>query len=134
MYRVAPYPGIPEMLETLKSNGIRLAVLSNKPHNQAVDVVETIFGSSCFDWIQGQNDSIPRKPDPAGVHMILEKMGVAREECLYVGDSEVDIATGHNAGVKSVGVEWGFRDRQVLVDAGAEYIISAPDQLLQYIS
>lgn len=132
-YHVTPYDGIPEMLNALKKNGVRLAVLSNKPHSQTVNVVQTIFGKECFDYIQGQTDSIPRKPDPAGVYYLIEKMGVPKTECLYIGDSEVDIATGKAAGVKSIGVEWGFRSRQVLVDAGAEYIISAPDQLLQFI-
>lgn len=133
-YRVTPYKGIPELLKSLKEKGTKLAVLSNKPHGQTVDVVQTIFGEDIFDQIQGQTDSIPRKPDPAGVYHLLEKMGASRNECLYIGDSEVDIATGIAAGVRCIGVEWGFRSRQVLVDAGAEDIISAPEQILQFIS
>lgn len=132
-YHVTPYAGIPEMLESLKERGIKMAVLSNKPHNQTVEVAQTIFGENFFDMIQGQTDSIPKKPDPAGVYYLLEKMGVPKTECLYIGDSEVDIATGIAADVKCVGVEWGFRGRQALVDAGAEYTISTPDQLLQFI-
>lgn len=132
-YHVAPYDGIPEMLQALKEKNIRMAVLSNKPHGQTVDVVQTIFGTDCFDLIQGQTDAIPRKPDPAGVYYLLKKMNVPESECLYIGDSEVDIATGIAAGVSCVGVEWGFRSRQVLEDAGAEHIISTPDQLLQFI-
>lgn len=132
-YRVTPYKGIPEMLDALKKRGIKLAVLSNKPHDQTVTVAQTIFGKDCFDQIQGQTDSIPKKPDPAGIYYLLEKMGVPKTECLYIGDSEVDVATGIAAGVRSVGVEWGFRPRQVLVEAGAEHIISTPDQLLQFI-
>ena len=133
-WHVTPYEGIPEMLETLKRRGIRLAVLSNKPHDQTVNVVHTIFGSDCFEFVQGQTDAIPRKPDPAGVNYLLEKMGVSRTECLYIGDSEVDIATGIAAGVKCIGVEWGFRSRQVLADAGAEDIIHTPDEILQFIA
>lgn len=133
-YRVTPYEGIPELLKSLKEMGIKLAVLSNKPHGQTVDVVQTIFGRDTFDQIQGQTDSIPRKPDPAGVYRLLEKMGASRKECLYIGDSEVDIATGIAAGVRCIGVEWGFRGRQVLADAGARYIISTPEQILQFIS
>ena len=106
-YHVAPYAGIPEALEELKDRGIRLAVLSNKPHQQTLDVVETFFGKELFD---------------------------PESECLYVGDSEVDIVTGRAAGVKSVGVEWGFRDRKILEAAGAEHIITTPDQLLQFVS
>ncbi len=133
-YHVTPYDGIPELLKTLKERGIKLAVLSNKPHGQTVDVVQTIFGTEMFDQIQGQTDSIPRKPDPAGIYHLLRKMGASKNECLYIGDSEVDIATGIAAGVRSIGVEWGFRSRQVLVDAGAKEIISTPEQILHFIS
>lgn len=133
-YHVAPYAGIPEALEELKDRGIRLAVLSNKPHQQTIDVVETFFGKELFDYVQGQMDGIPRKPDPAGIHYILKNMQIPESECLYVGDSEVDIVTGRAAGVKSVGVEWGFRDRKTLEAAGAEHIITTPDQLLQFVS
>lgn len=133
-YHVAPYAGILEALEELKDRGIRLAVLSNKPHQQTIDVVETFFGKELFDYVQGQMDGIPRKPDPAGIHYILKNMQIPESECLYVGDSEVDIVTGRAAGVKSVGVEWGFRDRKTLEAAGAEHIITTPDQLLQFVS
>lgn len=133
-YHVTPYEGILELLESLKEKGIRLAVLSNKPHGQTVDVVETIFGAGVFDQIQGQTDSIPRKPDPAGIYYLLEKMEAPKNECLYIGDSEVDIATGIAAGVRCIGVEWGFRSRQALADAGAKEIISAPEQILHFIS
>ncbi len=133
-YRVTPYNGIPELLKSLKDRGIKLAVLSNKPHGQTVDVVQTIFGKDVFDQIQGQTDSIPRKPDPAGIYHLLRKMGASKKECLYIGDSEVDIATGIAAGVRSIGVEWGFRSRQALADAGAKEIISAPEQILHFIS
>lgn len=133
-YHVTPYEGIPELLKSLKEMDIKLAVLSNKPHGQTVDVVQTIFGKDTFDQIQGQTDSIPRKPDPAGIYHLLERMKAPRKECLYIGDSEVDIATGIAAGVRCIGVEWGFRSRQVLAEAGARHIISAPEQILQFIS
>ena len=132
-YHVTPYSGVVVMLETLKKKGVRLAVLSNKPHRQTADVVKTIFEENLFDCVQGQCDEIPRKPDPAGVYCLLEKMQVQKEECLYVGDSEVDIATGKAAGVKSVGVEWGFRSRDALLEAGAEIIINAPEELLEFV-
>lgn len=93
-----------------------------------------LFRKELFDYVQGQMDGIPRKPDPAGIHYILKNMQIPESECLYVGDSEVDIVTGRAAGVKSVGVEWGFRDRKTLEAAGAEHIITTPDQLLQFVS
>ena len=132
-YHVTPYEGIPEMLDELKKRGMKLGVLSNKPHGQTVDVAEKIFGSGMFDEIQGQSESLARKPDPAGVFYLLEKMQISKEECLYIGDSEVDIATGSAAGVKSVGVSWGFRSRETLKEAGAQIIIDVPQELLQYV-
>ena len=132
-YHVTLYEGIPEMLDELKKRGMKLGVLSNKPHGQTVDVAEKIFGSGMFDEIQGQSESLARKPDPAGVFYLLEKMQISKEECLYIGDSEVDIATGSAAGVKSVGVSWGFRSRETLKEAGAQIIIDVPQELLQYV-
>ena len=131
-YHVVPYEGIVPTIQEMKARGMKLAVLSNKPHAQAIDVVETIFGKGTFDEIMGQKDDVPRKPDPTAVFMILEKLGVDVKDCLYIGDSEVDIKTGRNAGVLSVGVEWGFRDRKVLEEAGAEHIVKTADQLLEF--
>ena len=76
-----------------------------------------------FDWVQGQQDEIPRKPDPAGVFYVEKKLGVDYKECLYVGDSEVDVVTGKNAGVKTIAVTWGFRTKEELMIAGAQYMI-----------
>lgn len=128
-YHVTPYEGIPEMLSELKSQGIRLGVLSNKPHRQTVKVVQEIFGEGMFDCVQGQQEQIARKPDPEGVYRLMEALNTTKEECLYVGDSEVDIRTGKNAGVRTVGVAWGFRSREVLAAAGAETIIDEPGEL-----
>lgn len=132
-YHLQPYEGIMQLLGSLKDRGIRLAVLSNKPHRQTVKVVHAMCGEGVFDYIQGQKEGIPRKPDPAGVHYALEKLGVSKEECLYIGDSEVDIATGKNAGTKTIGVSWGFRGKEELKAAGAEYIIDKAEELLQFI-
>ena len=123
-YHVEPYRNIPEALEALKKAGIRIAVFSNKPHLSAVSVVETIFGKGVFDHIQGQTERIPIKPDPAGVFEILDKFGVARDECLYFGDTDTDMLTGHNAGVTTVGVTWGFRPRSELEEYKADIIIT----------
>lgn len=132
-YHVTPYDGIEEMLGRLKESGIRLGVLSNKPHQQTVKVVREIFGEDIFDCVQGQQETVARKPDPAGVFRLMEKMQVTEEECLYVGDSEVDIRTGRNAGVKTVSVTWGFRTREELEAAEAGMIIDIPGELLQYV-
>ena len=132
-YHVTPYEGLPEMLKALKDKGIQLAVLSNKPDRQTVKVVKAIFGEELFDYAQGQKEGIRRKPEPDGVWYLMEQMHVSKEECLYIGDSEVDAATGRNAGLKTIGVLWGFRDRKTLETAGADDLIDRPDELLQFV-
>lgn len=132
-YHVKPYEGITEMIQALQRRGIQLAVLSNKPHVQTVDVVQNMFGESAFVYIQGQCEEIERKPDPAGVFKLLESMRILPQECLYIGDSEVDIATGEAAGVMTIGVNWGFRSRELLKAAGAAYTIDRPEELLEYV-
>lgn len=122
-YMVEPYDNVVWALEELKKKGIRIAVFSNKPHESAVSVVETIFGKGMFDHIQGQTDRIPIKPDPEGVAEILRKFGFDRDECLYFGDTNTDMMTAANAGVTSVGVTWGFRPRAELEEYGADIII-----------
>ena len=132
-YHVTPYEGIPEMLKALKDRRIHLAVLSNKPDRQTVKVVKEIFGDNIFDYAQGQKDGIRRKPEPDGVWYLMDQMQVSKEECLYIGDSEVDAATGKNAGLKTIGVLWGFRDRKTLETAGADHLIARPEELLQFV-
>lgn len=133
LYHVKPYEGILELLKNLKERGIRLAVHSNKPHEQAVDVVRNIFGDGIFDIVQGQEEGLARKPDPAGVVRIAGQMGVDIKDCIYIGDSEVDIQTGANAGIPAVGAAWGFRGRTLLSEAGAKIIIDRPEELLHYV-
>lgn len=133
LYHVRPYEGILELLKNLQERGIRLAVHSNKPHEQAVDVVRNIFGDGIFDVVQGQEEGLARKPDPAGVVRIAGQMDVDIKECIYIGDSEVDIQTGANAGIPAVGAAWGFRGRTLLSEAGAKIIIDRPEELLHYV-
>jgi phosphoglycolate phosphatase len=133
MYKVEPYPGIPETLQALKTKGVKLAVFSNKPHESAVRVVESFFGEGMFDCIQGQTDRLPIKPDPAGAFEILKKLGVTADACLYLGDSNTDMMTGRNAGFMTVGAAWGYRSVRELKEAGADLIIDSPDELLGII-
>ena len=132
-YHVAPYPGITEMLEDMKKQGMKLGVLSNKPDRQAVHVVEEIFGANVFDHIQGQKDGIPRKPDPAALLYIADEFGVESTETLYIGDSEVDGATGNAAGMDTVLVSWGFRSRSVLEAAKPRFIVDTTDEILKIV-
>ena len=121
------------MLQELKKEGVQLAVLSNKPHLQTKDVVATFFDEDTFARVYGQQEGVPRKPDPAAVHMILEELEVSREECLYIGDSDVDMQTGCAAGVPAVGVTWGFRSRDVLASHGATYIVDKPEEIISIV-
>ena len=132
-YRVKPYDGIVEMLEELKRLGVKMAVLSNKPHLQTIDVVSTFFGEDTFVYAQGQMEGVPRKPDPTAALMIAEKLLVDREECVYIGDSEVDMKTASAAGMTGVGVTWGFRSEAVLLESGANHTINHPEELLSIV-
>lgn len=132
-YHVAPYEGIVELLDTLKALGVSLAVLSNKPHLQTKDVVATFFGTDTFTCVQGQQEEIPRKPDPTAVFMIAKELNVATEECLYIGDSDVDMQTGKAAGVTTIGVTWGFRSREILKENGAVYIVDKAQEIISIV-
>lgn len=132
-YHVVPYEGVTELLRDLKREGCKLAVLSNKPHRQTVHVVESIFGKEMFHRIQGQREGIPRKPDPKAALQFAEELGVLPEDTVYIGDSEVDIATGTNAHMMTIGVEWGFRNRAILQEAGAVHIVSTPGEIMELI-
>ncbi len=129
-YHVTPYDGIRTLLSTLKQKNLKLAVLSNKPHIQTVDVVTSFFENDTFACVQGQMEGVPRKPDPQGALMIAEILGTDKRECLYIGDSDVDMQTGRAAGMDTVGVTWGFRTREVLKENGATYLIDKPEELI----
>ena len=96
-------------------------------------MVKEIFGERWFDYVSGQQEGIEKKPDPAGVIHIMETLKLTNEECLYVGDSEVDVRTGNNAGVRTIIVSWGFRTREELKEAGARTVIDSPLELLSYM-
>ncbi|MCC8061079.1 MAG: HAD family hydrolase [Clostridiales bacterium] len=133
MYEVKPYDGIRELLDGLKKRGIRIAVLSNKPHERTVDNIEGIFGNDYFDVVAGEQEGIPRKPDPAGVRRILDILACRPEECLYFGDTNTDMKTGLGAGLTTVGVTWGFRGRAELAEYHPQYIIDRPEEVFEKI-
>lgn len=130
---VNPFDGIPELLNELKARSIHTAVLSNKPHPMTVDVVHSIFGDGVFTIVQGQTADIPPKPDQTGVQRILAQLNLQPKDCLYVGDTDVDMDTGRNAGMETVGVLWGFRDEAELKAHRADHIISHPLQILELL-
>lgn len=133
MYKVKPYDGIVELLADLNKRGVKLCVLSNKPHAETVNVIETLFGKGYFDVILGQTEQIPIKPSPEGVYAILEKLGIDASQALYLGDTATDMKTGKGAGLFTVGALWGFRDYKELSDNHADAIIERPEELLEYL-
>lgn len=133
MYQVRPYDGIVELLDALKNRGVRLGVLSNKPHAEAVNVVETLFGAGFFHVVCGQQPGVAIKPSPEGVFRILDQLGLSPEEILYLGDTCTDMQTGKAAGAFTIGALWGFRDRKELEENHADAIIENPLQVLDYI-
>lgn len=132
MDKTAPYPGIPAMLKRLKSAGVHLAVYSNKADEFSQTIIRHYFPDT-FDLVRGKLPGVPVKPDPTGVRQVLEALDAAGADTLFVGDSDTDMDTAHNAGLAACGVTWGFRDRQVLVDAGAELLADTVEQLETYI-
>lgn len=132
-YHVRPYQGILELLNGIKGRGARTAVLSNKPHRQTLEVIQAYF-PGVFDAVQGQTEAVPRKPDPVGVRAILKKLNLKAEDCLYVGDTNVDMMTAHAAGIFGVGVLWGFRTREELEQNHADAIVNTPAEILQILS
>lgn len=133
MYQVKPYDGIEGVLEGLKERGIKTAVLSNKPHEQTLDVITETFRKDVFDMVLGYKPEIARKPAPDGAWKIMDKLNVKKEECLYIGDTNTDMQTGNAAGMHTIGVLWGFRDLKELEENHAEYIIGHPREILDIV-
>ena len=133
-YLTAPFDGIKETLDAIKSLGIKMAILSNKPHFATCGVITELFGEGYFDVVYGQRENVPIKPDPTAVLGIMEEMGATAEQCLYIGDTGTDMKTGKNAGLCTVGVTWGFRGKDELLENGADIIIEKPCQLLDCIN
>lgn len=129
-----PYPGIPEMLKELEQKGIKLAVASNKYQAGTEKIVKHFFGKLQFVKILGQRDGKPIKPDPLIVEEIIEAAGsIDKEEVIYIGDSDVDMKTGRNAGVKTIGVSWGFRGEEELKSYSPWNIAHNASELINYI-
>ena len=116
--RTGPYPGIPEALAALKAAGVKLAVVSNKPDPATRSLAARYF-PGLFDAVIGAREGIAVKPAPNSLRAAMEALGVSPEETVYVGDSDVDIATAKNAGTRCLSVTWGFREEAFLRQSGA---------------
>lgn len=130
--KTAPYAGMPEVAKALREAGVSIAVLSNKADVMAGPVVEHYY-PGIFPVVQGALPGLPTKPDPTLLYKLMERLGATREDTLFVGDSNVDIRTAKNGGLTGCGVLWGFRSREELEAAGADVIVSTPQELQDLI-
>lgn len=131
LFKTEIYEGVPMLLNGLRERKVKVAVLSNKPHEATVPILKHFFGETTFDEMRGAMEGVPLKPDPTAALQIAEKLGVLPEECIYVGDTAVDMETGKRAGFFTVGVLWGFRDETELREGGADCIVSTPEEILE---
>lgn len=125
-----PYPGIMELLGRLSAAKVKLAVASNKYQEGAESIVAAYFGQFGFVHVLGQREGRPIKPSPEIVDEIMSRTdGITRDETVYIGDSDVDMQTGKNAGVRTIGVTWGFRSREELLSCGPWRLADTPEGL-----
>lgn len=125
-----PYPGIVALLERLVARGDRVGVVTNKPQAPAMAIADALFAPGLFGVVVGEREGVPRKPHAAPALLAAEALGARASECVFVGDTSVDILTARAAGMRSVGVLWGFRDRDELEQAGADVIVTRAEEIL----
>lgn len=127
--KTAPYDGIVDMLQAVKAAGFKTAIVSNKYERAVIELSQTVFGGY-IDVSVGERTGVAPKPAPDGVFTALETLHTDPRDAVYVGDSDVDVATARNAGLKMIGVTWGFRDRALLESLGADRIVERPADIL----
>ncbi len=130
--RTQPYPGIVSMMQELRASGYRLAIISNKP-DPAVQALSETFFRGLLEISVGESETVRRKPNPDAVLEAARQLGLDRRDCVYVGDSEVDLQTARNAGMDCIVVSWGFRDESQLLEAGADCIVHSAEELKQIL-
>lgn len=131
--KTAPYPGIIELMRRLNAAGVKQAVISNKPDNAVRQLADAFF-PGLLELAVGESETVRRKPCPDAVNAAAEAMGLSKTECVYIGDTEVDILTAQNAGMDCVAVAWGFRDEAELKAAGAKRIVYSAEELYSAVS
>lgn len=129
--KTKPYDGVMELLASLQKQGVKLAVVSNKADYAVKALCEQYF-PGYFDVAVGERTGIARKPAPDTVNEVLRNLQMDKSQAVYIGDSEVDVQTAKNAKMDCIAVDWGFRDANVLKEAGAESIVSTPAKILNY--
>jgi phosphoglycolate phosphatase len=128
------YKGCSDALKSLANCGLRLAVLSNKQDEFVKKIVSKLFVDVPFEFVLGQSEKFPTKPDPASIHYIISELGVSAEETVLVGDSNVDMLTAKNADIIPIGVSWGYRPKEVLIELGAIHVLESPSEIAGIIS
>ncbi len=136
LYLTEPYEGINKMLAALKSAGMYTAIITNKHGPTGKKICDTLFGTDgrLLDVCVSAYPGMALKPAPDEIWRLLEKYGAGRNECIYCGDHTIDMETGKNAGVITVGVTWGFHTRESLVAAGADFIADVPDDIVRIVN
>jgi phosphoglycolate phosphatase len=128
--KTRPYDGVLELLDALHERGLKLAVLTNKPHDFAELCVQRLLPRERFDAVVGVTPDVPPKPDPTGVRRLTDAWGIPAERIVYLGDTNTDMQTARSAGFHAVGVTWGFRPADELTAAGAQTLIDNPRAVL----
>ena len=128
-----PYEGMRETLEKLRDLGVKMAVNSNKSDIFVKDLIARNFPGIEFVDVTGSIEGVALKPDPQAARMILDKMGIDASQAAYIGDSDIDMKTGVNAGMLTIGCLWGYRDEKVLKEAGAMALAEKPEDILKLI-
>lgn len=131
--KTRPYPGIPRLIRKLSGRGLPMAVLTNKPHPSAVESVEMHFGEEYFSIVSGAGEGRPMKPSPGSAEQVMKELGVSPRMIMMVGDSDVDMDTATVSGMVPVGVSWGYRDTDLLLEHGAGHIVNEPWEILKII-
>lgn len=130
--KTRPYDGICDTIKKARDMGYKTAVVSNKTDAAVQSLCEDYF-KGLFDYAVGDREGLRRKPYPDSVEIVLDKLGVAKHEAVYIGDSDVDVMTAKNSGLDLIGVSWGFRGREFLEECGAQTIIDESVQLFDVI-
>ena len=131
--KTKPYPGIPELLDALTEKGINLSILSNKMDSFTKEMTKALLGRWKFHEVRGLKPGCPRKPDPCGAKICAESMGVDPGQCIFLGDSGIDMETATRAGMAPFGALWGYQNRNILLGKGAIVLLEDPGNLLDYI-
>ncbi len=131
--KTRPYPGISKMIDECISEGLKLAVLTNKLEDSAIELIDRLLPEKHFDYIWGARSQLPKKPDPAGALLLIRQMNLRPSDCIYLGDMPVDMKTALSAEIYALGALWGYRTADELFEAGAQAVLRQPVDLLPWL-